>query len=246
VTKEHIQRYQNDMLKEVSPHTTILYLELLSTLFNYYIKHHSIKLINPVMNIQKPRIDNKRERFLSKEEIELLMNEISDDFTLTLFVSLSLCTGARKSTVMNYTVKDVDLSHKMITSYDFKNESSYKSFLDERTIELIKIRISLSSSKNDKLVQQDNIKDLDRWISRSLKIVFDNLFNVGLDADDRKNRVVIHSLRHTVLSHLGMKGCNQFLIRKISNHQSLSMLERYVKLNEETGRKEIEGLWINR
>ncbi|MDD2369507.1 MAG: site-specific integrase [Sulfuricurvum sp.] len=243
VTTEHIEKYKQKMLSEVSPHTTIMYLELLSTIYNYYIKQNGVKISNPLLNVKKPRIDNKRERFLSKDEINTLLDEISNDFTLTLFVALSLSTAGRKGTVLNYSVKDVDLSHSMITSEDIKNGSTYKSFLDERTIELVKIRIKQSTNPNDKLVYNPNIIDLDRWISRSLKIVFDNLFNIGLEADDRKNRVVIHSLRHTVLSHLGMKGCNQFVLRKISNHQSLSMLNRYVKLDGETGRKEIEMLW---
>lgn len=166
------------------------------------------------MLVNKPRIDNIRERFLSKDEIDLLFDEVSQDFTMTIFLSLSLATGARKSTIMNYSVKDVDLSHKMVNSYDFKNKSTYKSFLDDRTIALIKIRMSQCTNVNDKLVYQIGVHDLDRWISRRFKIIFDNLFNVGLSIDDRKNRVVIHILRHTVLSHLGMKGTSEFIIKK--------------------------------
>lgn len=225
VSIEHIEKFKQKMATSVSPHTIILYLELLSTLFNFYIKQNSLKIVNPLINVKKPKVDNKRERFLSKDEINLLLNTISNDFTLSLFVALSLSTAGRKSTVMSYRVKDVDLNHHMITSQDIKNGSTYKSFLDERTISLIKIRISQSTNPNDKLVYNPQIKDLDRWISRSLKIIFDNLFNIGLDSNDRKNRVVIHTLRHTVLSHLGMKGCSQFLLRKISNHQSVLLIE---------------------
>ena len=96
---------------------------------------------------------------------------------------------------------------------------------------------------NDTLVYRYDINDLDRWISRMFKIVLDNLFNQGLDENDRKNRVVIHTFRHTVLSHLGMKGSNEFLIKKISNHKSTQMVERYVKLDEESGKNAISKLW---
>lgn len=243
VSKKHIEEFKEKTLKEVSEQTTIIYLELLSTLFNFYSRKHQVRLVNPVMLVKKPRIDNIRERFLSKEEIDLVFNEISHDFTMTLFLSLSLSTGGRKSTIMNYSVKDVDLTHKMINSYDFKNKSTYKSFLNERTLKLIKIRIEQSTSVNDKLVYKAGVHDLDRWISRMFKIVFDNLFNVGLDINDRKNRVVIHTLRHTVLSHLGMKGTSEFIMKKISNHKSTRMVERYVKLDAESGRKDISDLW---
>lgn len=243
VSKKHIEEFKVKTLKEVSEQTTIIYLELLSTLFNFYRRKHQIKLTNPVMLVNKPRIDNIRERFLSKEEIELLFEEISHDFTMIIFLSLSLSTGGRKSSIMNYSVKDVDISHKMINSYDFKNKSTYKSFLDDRTIDLIKTRILQCSSVNDKIVYKEGVYDLDRWISRRFKIVFDNLFNVGLSVDDRKNRVVIHTLRHTVLSHLGMNGISEFIIKKISNHKSTRMVERYVKLDDESGRKYINNLW---
>ncbi len=244
VTDKHIEDFKQKTLEEVSEQTTLIYLELLSTLFNYYSRKNHIKLNNPVMLVDKPRVDNIRQRFLSKGEIDLLFNEIEDNFTMTIFLSLSLCSGSRKSTVMNYKLKDVDLEHKMITSYDFKNSSTYKSFLDDRTIELIKIRMKQTDNLNDNLVYKSDIHDLDRWISRMFKIVLDNLFNIGLDINDRKNRVVIHTFRHTVLSHLGMSGSNEFLIKRISNHKSTRMVERYVKLNDESGRKDIEKLWL--
>ena len=243
VNIKHLDEFRDKTLEEVSEQTTIVYLELLGTLFNFYINNTKSKLTNPVQFVNKPRVNNRRERFLSKEELTLVFNEISNDDTLTLFLSLSLCTGARKSTVLNYSVKDVDINHKFINSYDFKNKSTYKSFLDDRTIELIKDRIKATSGQNDKLIYKQDIHDLERWISREFKIIFDNFFNNGLELDDRKNRVVLHTLRHTVLSHLGMKGCSEFLIMKISNHKSTQMVSRYVKLSEDSGRGDIDSLW---
>ena len=243
VDKRHIEEFKEMILKEVSEQTTNIYLELLSTIFNFYRKKHQLKMKNPVMMVSKLRVDNIRQRFLSKKDIDLLFSEIQHDFTMSIFLSLSLCSGGRKSTVMNYKIKDVDLEHKMINSYDFKNSTSYKSFLDDRTIELIKIRMKQTDDVNDTLVYRYDINDLDRWISRMFKIVLDNLFNQGLDENDRKNRVVIHTFRHTVLSHLGMKGSSEFLIKKISNHKSTQMVERYVKLDEESGKNAISKLW---
>jgi len=243
LTSKQLNKFRDKTLKEVSEQTTIIYLELLGTIFNFYIKKKDLKLQNPVNFINKPRIDNKRERILSKKEINFLFNEVKHDFTMTLFLSLSLCTAARKSTILNYSVKDVDLDHKFINSYDFKNKTTYKSFLDQRTVDLLKIRFEHSTSQNDKLIYKYDIHDLDRWLSRQFKIIFDSYFNNDLSIDDRKNRVVLHTLRHTVLSHLGMNGCSEFMIMKISNHRSSQMVNRYIKLNENSGRSDIEKLW---
>ena len=74
-------------------------------------------------------------------------------------------------------------------------------------------------------------------------MIFDELFNEGLDKDDSQNRVVVHTFRHTLLSHLGMKGINSQLLQKISNHKDSHMVDRYVKLNENVGKKEINDVW---
>lgn len=227
-------------------YTIIQYIELIGAIYNYYKKYKDDKLINPTLNIKKPSIDNRRRRILTEDEIDLVFNEVKSDFTLTLFFSLALTSAARKSTIFNYKIKDVNLIDKTINSYDFKNESAYVSFLDDRTIELIKIRMNqCSNNPNASLVYRPNITNIYKWVSNELKLVFDNLFNVGLSIKDSQNRVVIHSIRHTVLSHLGRKGANVFLLQKISNHKTLEMVSRYVELSEYSGRNEIQTLWEN-
>ncbi|MGE0737933.1 tyrosine-type recombinase/integrase [Sulfurimonas sp.] len=211
--------------------TIIQYTELVGTMFSYYSKQTNTKLNNPTLNIHKPSVQNRRERVLSKDELDMLFSEIQSDFTLSIFFALALTTAARKSTILNYKIKDINMQEKTLLSYDFKNESSYKSFLDDKTIKLIKLRISQCNGEaNSPIVFKPDIKDLGRWISREAKIVLDNLFNQGLSPNDRKNRVVIHTMRHTVLSHLGRQGSNIFLLQKISNHKSINMVARYTKL----------------
>ncbi len=244
ITVKHLMKFRDETMKDVSPQTTIMYLELMTTIFNYYIKSHNLKIHNPTKLVPRPKIDNRRERILSKKEINELFIALDGSLTLSLFCSLALCSAGRRSTILNYKVKDVDLEHNTINSFDFKNQSTYKSFLDVRTHHLIEQRIEQCRHNPEAyLVHRNDINDVGRWVSRELKIIFDILFNQGLDKGDIKNRVVIHSFRHTTLSHLGMNGVNSYLIQKISNHKSSKMVERYVKLDENSGKKEIQKLW---
>lgn len=85
VSKKDIELFRDKTLKEVSEQTTNIHLELLSTIYNFYKSKNQLNLKNPVMNIQKVRVDNIRQRFLSKSEISQLFQEIEHDFTMTLF-----------------------------------------------------------------------------------------------------------------------------------------------------------------
>lgn len=187
---KHILDFRNQFVDKLKPHTINLYVELIPTIYNYYRRNHDIKLTNPTHNVDKLQVSNTR--ILTKDEIETLFIVLQDDFILSLFCSLSLCTGARKSTVLNYRVKDLNLEHRTLNSYDFKNETTHTSFIDDRTYNLLQHRLN--------------------------------------------------TFRHTLLSHLGMKGVNTQLLQKISNHKDKKMVDRYVKLNEDIGKKEINNV----
>jgi len=125
ITAKDILKLQQTFERDGLGATTIIqYTELIGTLFNFYSRQTNTKITNPTLNIHKPSVNNRRERVLSKEEIDKVFNEIQSDFTLTIFFALGLSTAARKSTILNYKVKDVNLENKTLMSYDFKNESS--------------------------------------------------------------------------------------------------------------------------
>lgn len=245
IRPSHILDFRNKFINQFAPHTINIYIELISTIFNYYSKHKNIRIDNPTLKVDRLKVNNTRKRILTINEIDLLFEELKDDFILSLFCSLCLCSGARKSTVLNYKIKDINMEHRTINSFDFKNQTSYISFIDERTYEFLKIRLLsiFDTRPNTPLVYISEIKDISRWINRQLKPIFDDLFNNGLEPNDTQNRVVIHTFRHTLLSHLGMKGVNSQILQKISNHKDSSMVDRYIKLDENTGKKEINQVW---
>ena len=77
-----------------------------------------------------------------------------------------------------------------------------------------------------------------------LRKILNELFNKGLDEDDRKNRVVIHTLRHTFASHLAIKGVPILTIQKLMNHKDIKMTLRYAKLAPDSGKEAIQNLYL--
>ena len=79
---------------------------------------------------------------------------------------------------------------------------------------------------------------------RRLRNKLDELFNHGIDFDDRKNKIVFHSLRHTFASHLAINGTPIFTIQKLMNHKDIKMTLRYAKLSPDSGRDAVSNLGL--
>ncbi|WP_390881077.1 tyrosine-type recombinase/integrase [Aliarcobacter cryaerophilus] len=76
------------------------------------------------------------------------------------------------------------------------------------------------------------------------RTILNDLFNIGIDLEDRKNKVVIHTLRHTFASHLAINGTPIFTIQKLMNHKDIKMTLRYAKLSPDSGREAILNLGL--
>jgi len=74
---------------------------------------------------------------------------------------------------------------------------------------------------------------------RKLRQILDELFNENIDNYDTKNKVVIHTLRHTFASHLAINGTPIFTIQKLMNHKDIKMTLRYAKLSPDSGRASV-------
>ncbi|MFW0695506.1 tyrosine-type recombinase/integrase [Aliarcobacter butzleri] len=242
ISKNDIQIFSNQLKKTkslikkelISDKTINNILNFLKTLIKYAFKNDYIK--NDFSKyIQLLEIDNARERFLTKDEIKLLFDYSKDDETLYLFFKLALNTGARLATLLNIHKKDIDFTHDLLTLKDFKNNSTYKAFLTDDLKALLEKRVN-SLKPNDKLFISNP--------ERRLRAKLDELFNKDIDDNDRKNKIVFHSLRHTFASHLAINGTPIFTIQKLMNHKDIRMTLRYAKLSPDSGREAVINLGL--
>ncbi|MCG3660085.1 tyrosine-type recombinase/integrase [Aliarcobacter butzleri] len=242
ISKNDIQIFSNQLKKTkslikkelISDKTINNILNFLKTLIKYAFKNDYIK--NDFSKyIQLLEIDNARERFLTKDEIKLLFDYSKDDETLYLLFKLALNTGARLATLLNIHKKDIDFTHDLLTLKDFKNNSTYKAFLTDDLKALLEKKVN-SLKPNDKLFISNP--------ERRLRAKLDELFNKDIDDNDRKNKIVFHSLRHTFASHLAINGTPIFTIQKLMNHKDIRMTLRYAKLSPDSGREAVINLGL--
>jgi len=220
--------------KPLAPKTINNILNILKTIAKYSLKNDVLKNdFTKYINMFLLDVDNVRERFLSKDEIKKLFDAVKDDDLAYLFFKLALNTGGRLATILNIYKKDIDFTHKLLTLKDFKNNSTYKAFLSDELKELLQEQTK-DLCLNDKIFK---INPQERC-----RNILNKLFNDTIDINDRKNRVVIHTLRHTFASHLAINGTPIFTIQKLMNHKDIQMTMRYAKLSPDSGREAVIGL----
>ncbi|WP_026939677.1 tyrosine-type recombinase/integrase [Hippea alviniae] len=90
--------------KSLSPRTIQYAIQTVKHMFNVAIKQGFFKGENPTRGIKIPKKDNKRIRFLTRDEAKMLLQELKKHSQDTYEIAyLSLYTGMRFSEIANLT-----------------------------------------------------------------------------------------------------------------------------------------------
>ncbi|MCK5677777.1 MAG: tyrosine-type recombinase/integrase, partial [Flavobacteriaceae bacterium] len=177
ITIADLENIQREKLKVLAPQTVNHIIQLIGTIFNYNIKHKYIKIDNPVTNTRLIKVNNERQRYLETFEIQTLINAVSYDKQLLLFVKLALHTGARLHTVCRIKKKDISVKNQTILLHDFKNSTFYTSFLSDELLQLLKSRLGSIQGEDLVLLFGTEENNIDTYISKKLRPILNDLFN---------------------------------------------------------------------
>lgn len=246
ITTQDIEKFITSKEKEVSfktgrpyaPKTINDMVNIINAIYNYN------KIPSPAKGLKRAKVDDARERYLTEEEIAVLLKTIKEHKKLrkkelvTLFVKMALTTGARLSSILSITRGDIQGDRIRIK--DHKNNSTYYAALHPS----VKAILPEGLSPIQYVIGGDT-KPLHRMsIGKMLQPVLNETFNEGLDVDDAKRRVVIHTFRHTFGSLLAIKGTPIYTIKKLMNHSDIKMTMRYAKLSPDVGFEAVKSLNI--
>jgi len=247
ITTEDIKKFVTAKKKEVSFKTGRVYapktindlVNIISVIYNY----NKISP-NPAKDVKRDRTNDARERYLNEEEIVLLLKTIDEHpkmrkkELIKLFTVLALTTGARLTSVL--TITQGDILEDKIRIKDHKNNSTYYAALHPSVRELLPAGLK----STDYLVGGSSKQVHRVSINKMLQPRLNELFNEGLDVEDSKRRVVIHTFRHTFGSLLAIRGVGIYTIKKLMNHSDIKMTMRYAKLSPDVGFDAVKSLNI--
>lgn len=216
----NIQSYYNEKVMETSPSTANRSFSTIRAIFNRAIAWDIFKGVNPCNKVVRKKDNPARIRFLTKEEIKLLLDNAPSNIKTIL--ETALMTGMRRGEILNLTWDDVDLVNGIIYIRDSKSGKS-------REVPMIPALVNSFRNLPNKKGKVFNIKIecLRKRFNKLLKAVGITNFRW-------------HDLRHTMASQFVMNNGDLSTLRGILGHSSMNLTLRYAHLAPDHVRKEMQ------
>jgi integrase len=235
-----LERMKMELLKQgLAPATVKHNLVLVRQLFNRAIDWGMWSGENPVRKVKLPKLNNRRERFLTPEQAQLLYDELGCvSQQLRDMALLSLQTGMRAGEIFNLKWIHIDFGNDIILVADPKKGVSRKAFMTPAVKEMLQNR---GAGGAEELVFVARGEKQIGAISKAFARTVERLgFNEGIS--DPRQRVSFHTLRHTFASWLAIQGTPILAIKELLGHSSLAMTERYSHLIPDMKREAVAGI----
>jgi integrase len=160
------------------------------------------------------------------------------------FAMLSLFTGLRAGECSALTWADVDMEGGRIFVKDTKNKRNRHAFITDEVRVMLSARAAGQGKAERVFPGPKGGNGFNRhWHSFSQAV---KALGLNDGVSDRRQRLVLHSLRHSFASWLVMKGTPLYTVSKLMGHSSIRMTERYAHLAPDTQRAaamELEGIF---
>ncbi|MFT5661887.1 MAG: integrase [Sulfurimonas sp.] len=183
-------------------------LVTLNAMYKYVISKKLYSGDIPTANIQHEQLNNIRERYLTLDDIKKLLEVCKNtNYEIYLFVKLSLSTGGRVGTIATIRSMDIKPNNNSLILSEHKNNDTYTGFYNDELKELLHDRILDLPSSTSTIIKLARSS-----ITYKLGSIMDVLFNQDIACDDRKNRVVPHTIKHTFTSQLAIAGIPTFIV----------------------------------
>ncbi|HJZ23886.1 MAG TPA: site-specific tyrosine recombinase/integron integrase [Candidatus Babeliales bacterium] len=195
--------------------------------FEKFLTKDGIKLN---LRISRPRLDKKLPVSLSIDEIFHLLDKVPDSDLPTqrplrdkAIFELMYATGIRCSELVNISLSDIDLEHKIIRIFGKGRKERmvlFGSKAYERLTQYLTQERHVPKNRQEPLFVNHHHG---RLTSRSVQRIF-QMFRAFLKI---KRPLTPHAIRHSFATHLLNQGVDLRLVQELLGHKSLASTERY-------------------
>ena len=213
--------------KEIAAATVNRELACLKCIFNKAITWGKAEK-NPVREVKLFKENNRRTRYLEKEEIKKLLENSADHLRPILIVALF--TGMRKSEILNLQWKNINIKHGVIYLLDTKNGERRKVLIND-TVEKALIAVSKNPNSPYVFCHENGKPYLN--VRKSFDVALEKCGIINFR---------FHDLRHTFASQLVMMGIDIKTVQELMGHKSIEMTLRYSHLSPDHKKKAVDIL----
>lgn len=160
---------------------------------------------------------------------------------LMLFTKIALSTGARLNSILTIKIKDIDFDRGVVTIANHKAKRIYNGYIHQDLCSIIK-NWCKDYHENTYIFGRGVKPKHPTIFAKRLQPILNKCFNEHVT--DRRDKVVIHTLRHTFGSHLAIQGTPIYTIMKLLDHSTIDQTMIYAKLSPNQGQKEVQKLSI--
>jgi integrase len=234
VSPLHLEKLKHEMKKAGKAPRSIQYaLAITRQVFNDAKRHGAFTGENPVRRVKIPKVDNRRLRFLTREEAGGLLHELREtDGDTWAMALLSLHLGLRFGEIAKLTWGDVDFDRGHVIIRDPKGGRTRFAHMTKGVREML---LDRAPGELSALLFPQKTGTVRREIGETFENVVERLgLNEG--REDRRDRATFHSLRHTFASWLVQSGEDLYVVGQLLGHRTPSMTARYSHLAPENTR----------
>ena len=225
ITPKHIEEFKAQRIKEVSAATVNRELAILKTALSKAVEWGKIE-DNPAKNIKFLKENNKRLRYLEKEEIRRLIDNCPKRIKAIVIVAIN--TGMRRGEILKLKWHDIDFKQNIIHVLDTKNGESREAYMNTT------VRKALIGT----LKHLDSPYIFSKKDGKRLKDIRKPFFTALKKASIIDFR--FHDLRHTFASQLIMAGIDLKTVQELMGHRDIRMTLRYSHLSADHKRRAVE------
>jgi integrase len=224
----HLERLKKTLLDARKSARTIQYIfSTIRVVWNHARKNWIIEGDSPTRAVKKPKVENRRVRFLTIEEAQVLLKDLQarDQATYRMAV-ISLFMGLRAGEIFNLKWKNLDRENGLLWVMDGKSGKSRAVYMPDQVKDLFE---EMTPGRPEDLIfpgpDGEPLREITSYFRTAVK---DLKLNEGIT--DRRERFSFHSLRHTAASFLIQSGVDLYTVKEILGHGSIALTERYSHL----------------
>lgn len=231
---EIIKEFIYHISKEIKPQTQARIISGLRRFYDYLILEELIE-INPMKNIETPKIGVHLPTTLTLKEIDKMISNIKltskTGIRNVAIIELLYSCGLRVSELVNLKISDLFFKESLIKVTGKGNKERFVpiSKLSQKYINnyLNEIRQNHKIKKNF----EDTLFLNERGTNLSRNMIFIIVNKLKKQSNINK-KIGPHTLRHSFATHLIENGADLITIQKMMGHESITTTERYVHVNK--------------